>query len=190
MRPRLRSARTEQCSKSVRELLEGMQSSSESEDGKGPPNILYTIAHHPTLLPPFLGFAATLATGGVLNRRDAELLALRTSINCRSPFEWGHHAEYGLAAGLNLEELNRIAKGPADPSWSPRDQLLLRACDQLHAKQQISDEIYSALAGEFTEAQIVEAIFVIGHYTMLSMVANATSVPLEDRLPVMPEKSG
>ena len=58
---------------------------------KGPLNILCTIAHHPRLLEPFLSFAATLAVGGVLPRRDSELLALRAAWNFRSAFEWGHH---------------------------------------------------------------------------------------------------
>ena len=38
------------------------------------------------------------------------------------------------------------------------------------------------------DAQIVELTFVVGNYTMLSMVANATGVPVEDRLPGLPEK--
>ena len=48
---------------------------------------------------------------------------------------------------------------------------------------------HDALSAELSEAQIVELTFVIGNYTMLSMVANATGVPLEERLPAMPEKS-
>jgi alkylhydroperoxidase family enzyme len=84
--------------------------------------------------------------------------------------------------------LGAIAKGPEEPSWSPRDRLLLRACDELHAHQQISDQTYDELRAELSAAQIVELVFVIGNYTMLSMVANATGVPLEERLPAMPQK--
>ncbi|MEO1936129.1 MAG: carboxymuconolactone decarboxylase family protein [Myxococcales bacterium] len=186
MKSRLGPASPDHWSEPVREVLDGLQPAADSATGKGPPNILYTIAHHPVLLPSFLGFTATLATRGVLERRDSELLALRTSLNCRSAFEWGHHVEYGLAAGLEPKELGAIANGPEDPSWSPRDRSLLRACDELHAHQQISDQTYDAVSAELSEAQIVELTFVIGNYTMLSMVANATGVPLEERLPAMP----
>ena len=190
MKSRLGAASPEHWSEPVHEILDGLKPAAEVASGQGPPNILYTIAHHPALLPSFLGFTATLATRGVLKKRESELLALRTSFNCRSAFEWGHHVEYGLAAGLEAEELEAIASGPEEPSWSPRDRLLLRACDELHAHQQISDPTYDGLSDELSEAQIVELIFVIGNYTMLSMVANATGVPLEKRLPAMPEKSG
>ena len=174
----------------MREILGGVTAAADDKHGEGPPNILYTIAHHPALLPSFLGFTSTLAMRGVLARRESELLALRTSLNCGSAFEWGHHAEYGLAAGLTEEELSLIAEGPDDPGWSPRDRLLLEVCDELHARQQLCDETFEALRAELNDAQIVELTFVIGNYTMLSMVANATGVPLEERLPAMPEKRG
>ena len=190
MQDRIPPSRPDQWSDSVREILGGVTAAADAANGEGPPNILYTIAHHPALLPSFLGFTATLAMRGVLSRRDAELLALRTSLNCGSAFEWGHHAEYGLAEGLSPEELNDICRGQDGAGWSERDRLLLRACDELHENQQLRDETYNALARELSEAQIVELTFVIGNYTMLSMVANATGVPLEARLPEMPEKLG
>jgi len=188
MKSRIPPAQPEQWSEAVREILGGVTSADDDSQGKGPPNILYTIAHHPTLLPSFLRFTAILAMRGVLPRRDSELLALRTSLNCGSPFEWGHHVEYALAEGLSREDLEQITKGPEHSAWSPRDRLLLRACDELHAQQKLSDETFDGLRAELDDAQIVELTFVVGNYTMLSMVANATGVPLEDRLPAMPEK--
>ena len=105
MKSRLSAASPNHWSEPVREILDGLQPAAETATGQGPPNILYTIAHHPALLPSFLGFTATLATRGVLERRDAELLALRTSLNCRSAFEWGHHVHYARAAGLEEAEI-------------------------------------------------------------------------------------
>ena len=174
------------CSHATRELLGGTLPAARHPTGEGPPNILYTIAHHPHLLGPFLEFSAALATRGVLARRDSELLALRTAWNCRSPFEWGHHVEYALAAGLAPEQIQRIAVAPDHTSWSARDGLLLRAADELHQRQTLSEPTYQALCGEFDEAQLVELVFVVGNYTMLSMLANGTAVPLEARLPAMP----
>ena len=45
---------------------------------------------------------------------------------------------------------------------------------------------WDALAERFDDAQLLEITFIVGNYTMLSMVANATGVPLEDDLPAMP----
>jgi alkylhydroperoxidase family enzyme len=150
-----------------------------------PPNILGTVAHHPSLLEPLLRFSAALA-GGVLPRRSSELLALRAAWNCRSPFEWGHHAVYARDAEMTADEIQRVAAGPEAPGWSELDALLLRVADQLHAGQDVDDETWEALARHYDEAQLVEIPFVVGQYTMLSMVANATAVPLEPGLPELP----
>ncbi len=156
-------------------------------DGAKPLNILNTIAHHPSLLEPFLGFAATLAVMGTLSRRDSELLALRTAYNCRSDFEWGHHVEYARDAGLSDAEIARVAVGAAADGWNADDRTLLTAADELHARHDVSAETWQALRARFSDAQLVEIPFVVGNYTMLSMVANATGVPLEEGILTIPQ---
>jgi 4-carboxymuconolactone decarboxylase len=153
-------------------------------------NILHTIAHLPNLLGPFLGFAAALAQKGELTRRDSELLALRAAWNCQSEFEWGHHAVYARAAGVGDDEIASLARDLSSHDWSAHDLHLLRAADQLHAHQQISDDVWSELATAFTEAQLVEIPFVVGQYTMLSMVANSTGVELEPGHDSLPPSAG
>ena len=188
---RLRSSEDADWSDATRNVLGAATPAAEHPEGQGPPNILYSIGHHPALLPPFLGFAATLATAGVLTRRDSELLAMRASWNCRSAFEWGHHKEYALAHGLTEAQIDAIVEGPDAPEWSERDRLLLTVADELHAAQDLADATWSALRAELDSAEIVEALFVVGNYTMLSMFANATRVPLEARLdPLPPEPRG
>jgi alkylhydroperoxidase family enzyme len=151
------------------------------------PNLLRAIAHHSQLLDPFLGFASALATRGALPRRASELLALRASWNCRSEFEWGHHALYARAAGLSDAEIAGVAIGPDAPSWSDSDRELLVAADELHAHQALGETTWAALASRWNPAQLVEIAFVVGQYTMLSMVAGALAVPLEEGLPQLPD---
>jgi len=189
MKSRIPPSDASQWAEETRAILGNATPAAESADGHGPPNILYTIAHHPNLLPAFLEFTAALALRGVLPRRDAEILALRAAWNCRSAFEWGHHVEYGLAHGLTEAEIEAIASGPDHPDWLDRDRLLLRTADALHAHRTLTDEAFAALRERFDAAEIVEIVFVVGNYTMLSMVANATGVPIEQRLSEMPDES-
>lgn len=167
--------------------LEGGPGQAEGGEGGGPLNILRTLAHHPVLLEPFLDFAAALALRGVLGRRASELLALRTAWNCASAFEWGHHVLYARAAGLSDEEIARIAAGPA-AEWAEPERLLLCAADELHRDHTISDATWQGLRAHFDDAQLVEIPFVVGNYTMLSMLARSLDVPVEAGLPPLPER--
>ncbi|MFK7894664.1 MAG: carboxymuconolactone decarboxylase family protein [Myxococcota bacterium] len=175
-------------------LLEGTRSKVGALEGAKPTNlpkppaILRTVAHLPDLMGPFLDYSTVLAQHGTLSRRDAELLTLRVSWNCQSEFEWGHHESYARLEGMTREEIARITKGPEAEGWSTKDRALLRAADQLHAKQQIDDAVWKELAARYSEAQLVEIPFVVGHYTMLSMVANSTEVELEERYERLPTK--
>ena len=156
-----------------------------NEMGEGAPKILGTVAKHPHLLKPMLEFSTALASG-VLPRRESEILALRAAWNCRSEFEWGHHSRYGLTAGLTQQEIDRLAGGSPEVDWNAADAALIRAADELHHEQDVSDATWSALADTWDEAQLVEIPFVVGQYTMLSMVAKSTGVPVDDALARFP----
>ena len=150
--------------------------------------ILRTLAYDEPLLAPFLGWAAALAGRGALARRDSELLALRAAALSRSTYEWGHHSEYARSAGLSEAEIARAATGAEAEGWSEHDRLLLRAADELHAAQRLEEATWNGLRAMFSDAQLVEIPLVVGHYTMLSMLANATGVPLEAGLPALPSE--
>jgi alkylhydroperoxidase family enzyme len=146
------------------------------------------VAHHPTFLAPYLVWAKAVALDGVLPRRDAALVALRTALRCRSEFEWGVHSESAVArAGVTADEVAGVAAGPDAPGWSPRDGALLRAVDELHDEHAISDDTWSTLAAWYDDAARLEIAFVVGHYVMLSMVANTAGVPPEASWAPLPQ---
>ena len=153
---------------------------------KKPLNILLTLAHNDHLIGPFLQWAAALAVHGALERRDAELLALRAAWNCRSEFEWGHHVEYAEHFGLSRDEIDRVPAGADAPGWMPHQAALLRAADELHSGALISDATYAELNAKFNPAQLIEVVMTVGQYTMLSMVANTFEVAVEPGLEGLP----
>ena len=148
-----------------------------AQPGREPARTMAVLARQPDLLGPFLGWAAALALNGVLSHRDHELLALRVASNCGSEFEWVEHAEYARAAGLTEAEIALVAGPSADGSWGDAERALLRAADELHAGTDVSDTTWSVLSAHYDAPALVEIIFVVGQYTMLSMVANAAGIP-------------
>ena len=153
---------------------------------KKPLNILLTLAHNDQLIGPFLQWAGALAVHGALDRRDAELLALRAAWNCRSDFEWGHHVEYAEHFGLHRDEIDRVPHGADAAGWMPHQAALLRAADELHGQAMVSDETYEQLSAAFNPAQLIELVMTVGQYTMLSMVANTFAVETEPGLESLP----
>ena len=111
--------------------------------------------------------------------RDRELLILRTGYLCRSDYEWAQHAALGLRIGLTNEELTRLTHGPDAAGWTPADATLLRAADELHRDQHISDATWARLRERFDDRQMMDIIFTVGQYTIVSMYLNSAGVQLE-----------
>jgi alkylhydroperoxidase family enzyme len=145
--------------------------------GREPARTMAILARQPDLLSPFLAWAAALALQGVLSHRAHELLALRAASNCRSEFEWVEHVEYARAAALTDDEIERVRRPVGAGDWAEPERALLHAVDELTAGFDISDDTWSQLARYYDAPALVEIVFVVGQYTMLSMVANAAGLP-------------
>jgi alkylhydroperoxidase family enzyme len=156
----------------VRELLALI-----APPGREPARTMAVLARQPELLAPFLGWAAALALNGVLSNRDHELLALRVASNCHSEFEWVEHVEYARAAGLTDAEIQAVTHPIASGGWTETEQALLRAADELDADRDVTDATWTVLAHAYGQPALVEILFVVGQYTMLSMMANAAGIP-------------
>ncbi len=142
-------------------------------------NLFQTLAGHWRLFVPWLVFASRLAPYGLLARRDAELVILRVAWNCRARYEWGHHTDLGMAAGLTLEEVERVRVGSAAPGWSERQSALIDAADEFHDARLISDATWARLSQIYDDRELIELCMLIGHYEMLAGVLNSIGVELD-----------
>ncbi|HTL87036.1 MAG TPA: carboxymuconolactone decarboxylase family protein [Acidimicrobiia bacterium] len=154
--------------------------------GARPINIFGTLARHPKLLKRWLVFGNHVLGKNTLSDRDREILILRTGWNCSSPYEWGQHVAIGRAAGISDEEVTRISQGADASGWDTRDALLVRAADELHARQMISDDTYAALAKEYDEQQLLDIVFTVGQYHLVSMALNSFRVERDDGVTGVP----
>jgi 4-carboxymuconolactone decarboxylase len=157
-------------------------------DGE-PLGTIAVLAHCPALLGPFLGWAAALALEGTLSHRDHEILALRAAFCSQSEFEWAEHVGYGRQAGLTGEEIAMLGFPPDAGGWSDLERALLQAADGLIDAHDIDDNTWQVLATHYSPAALVELVYVVGQYTMLSIVANGLRIPAaggSDPLPPRP----
>jgi alkylhydroperoxidase family enzyme len=149
--------------------------------GSEPPNVFTTLARHRRLFRRWLRFAGALMPGGVLRRAETELLILRVAHNCGCEYEWRHHERLAVRANLGREDVERVRQGSGAAGWSRRQELLLRAADELHAERTISDSLWAELRPLYSDRELIELCMLVGHYEMLAMTLNALGVQ-PDRL--------
>ena len=140
------------------------------------PNVLATIARHPKLLKRWNTFGNHVLFKSTLPPRDREILILRVGWLCRAEYEWGQHVVIGRRVGLSDDDIARIREGPEAPGWSPFDAALVRAADELHADAFVSDDTWKTLAAGYDTRQMMDVVFTVGQYTVVSRALNSFGV--------------
>ena len=153
------------------ELLRSLRFDPDGEDM----NLFTTLAHHPRLLKRWSAFGGLLLAGGVLSPRDREVLILRTAANTGADYEWGHHLAIGAHAGLSADDMAALAT----PDGGSVDPLLVRAADELHTDNVVSDATWAELAERYAEDQLIELCMVVGQYHLVAFTLRSLRIQPE-----------
>jgi alkylhydroperoxidase family enzyme len=150
-------------------------------------NIFATLARHPKLLKRWLVFGGHVLGKSTLSPRARELIILRTGYRCKSEYEWGQHVLIARQVGISDAEILRVVAGPDATGWDPFEVLLLQAADELHDEQTISNGTWDGLAEKYNVQQMMDVVFTIGQYTLVSMALNAFGVQRDEGVEGFPE---
>ncbi len=151
-------------------------------------NVTATIANHPQLAESWLGFARyVLSEESTLPAREREILILRIGWLCQSEYEWGQHARIGRQVGLTDDEIVRITRGAEAPGWTEHERALLRATDQLHRDAFIHDATWAKLAETYSTQQLMDVVFTVGEYNLVSMALRTFGVQREEGVEGFPD---
>lgn len=145
-------------------------------------NIFRVLMNNPKLARSWSRFAGYILGGQSLPARDREILILRIGWLNQAAYEWEQHVRIGKAAGLTDDEIDRISKGPK-AGWDAHEAALVQAADDLREKSVVSEETWQQLSKRYSTEQMMDAVFTIGQYNLVSWALNSFGVPLDDYLP-------
>jgi alkylhydroperoxidase family enzyme len=149
-----------------------------------PMHLFTTLAQNPELFRRWLGFGGALLAGR-LPGRIRELVILRTAYRFNGPYEWAHHIELGRAQGLNEDEIAALGGDLVCVEWSPLESAVLAAVDETKDLGEIGDGTWATVARSLDQADLVELVMLIGHYSMLATVLRSLGLPLEPSAAVL-----
>ena len=145
-----------------------------------PLNIQSMMAHHPALLKAWMPFRNHVVANSTLSPRQRELLILRIAYHCRSDYEWQHHVDRGLLAGLTQVEIERVKQGADATGWTADEAALLAAADQCFNDLCIEEKTRQQLNQHFSAQQQLDITVTVGMYLTLAMIIKTYDVPMEE----------
>ena len=146
-------------------------------------NVFKVLAHHPKLVKRWTPFAGHVLAKQTLPFRDRELLSLRIGWLNQAEYEFAQHELIARKGGLDDADIARLKDGPKAAGWSGKEAALVQIADDLFENSVISDETWQALAPHYSTEQLMDAVFTVGQYNLVSWALNSFGVPLDDFLP-------
>lgn len=146
----------------------------------GPPLALFkAFARRPDRARAIQGWGSYyLSRKCALTLRHRELVIDRTTALCGAEYEWGIHiAVFAAKADLTDAQVSSLATGSAgdsagDDCWTdPADRAVIAAVDALHARNDLTDDEWTALVDAVGEDGAVDLMLVCGWYHAISYVA-------------------
>jgi 4-carboxymuconolactone decarboxylase len=110
--------------------------------------------------------------------RLSEFLILLTAGEWRQQYEWQAHSDIALQAGVSPATVAAIAEGRRPAALSTEELALYDLFTELHRTHGVSDTTYAAALELFGERGIIDAVSIVGYYTLLAMVMNTAQTPV------------
>jgi len=145
-------------------------------------NIFKTLLNHPKLVRAWGRFGNYILGGSTLSAREREIAILRIGWLNQAVYEWEQHVLIGKRSGLSDAEIEQITKGPK-AGWNRHEAAIVQAADDLYEDSVVSDETWKILSETYNTQQMMDLVFSIGQYNLVSWALNSFGVPLDDFLP-------
>ena len=171
--PRIEPLPRDEWTDEVRQLLDP------NGIGVSPLNLYMTLARHPTFYGPRAVQSVYIRTGATLSDRARELLILRIGWLCGAEYEWAQHVRAARQVGFTDDEIRRIAVGAEAPGRGPFEAVLIRATDELHRDDTISDATWVVLAERYDTRELIDVVITVAGYRMVSIALNSLGAQLE-----------
>lgn len=130
------------------------------------------LLHVPAMARPAAELGHQIRYEGSLSDHDRELAIITAAKAHECGFEWDTHV--GLARAAGVSESTVAALDGSGGAVDAADRVIVDFARELCAASRVSDAVYAAAETRLGAAGTVELATLVGYYTLLAYVMNAT----------------
>lgn len=123
---------------------------------------------------------AMLQPGRKLEPRLRELAILRAAIVGDSRFEYSQHMKVARMAGVSDAKLEALKGWATSDQFDPAERAVMAAADEMVGRNLIEDATFANLKRHFSDAQIMEIVYVVALWRMHGMIVRALHLEYDD----------
>lgn len=151
----------------------------ERERGTPPGHIHRMIANAPNLLRRFSALALELRNHTGLDPRLRELALMTVGRIAGAEYEFVHHWNIALRAGVRREQLEQLAEFERSPAFNQHERAVMRYAAEATTSIKVSDQTFDALRGFLDHRRIMELAMNVAFYNAVVRIIVPMGVELE-----------
>jgi alkylhydroperoxidase family enzyme len=150
------------------------------ERGDPPLHIFAALANIPNLLDPLLTFTREMREGAAIETRLRELAIMTVALATGAAYEFNHHWNSAVEAGLRREQLEQLADAETSDAFDERERAIVRYAREATLSLNVSDETWSALRSHFSERETMDVVMAVAWYNAVARILLPLEIELED----------
>jgi alkylhydroperoxidase family enzyme len=150
------------------------------ERGDPPLHVFVALANIPNLLDPLLTFTREMREGAVVERRLRELAIMSVALVTGATYEFNHHWNSALDAGLRREQLEQLADAETSDAFDDKERAIIRYAREATLSLTVSDETWSALRSHFSVRETMDVVMAVAWYNAVARVLLPLEIEIED----------
>lgn len=152
----------------------------EQERGKPVENVFTAIANIPDVCEAVLHMATSLRKQTVIDRRFRELAVLTVGLETKSEYEFEHHWNSAVKAGVSHEQLLHLAEFETSPLFDDRERAIMRYARQVTLQGEVTDSAWEELCTFLDLQQRMELVVTVAWYNCVVRILLPLRIEKED----------
>src|SRR3982074_1512768 len=149
------------------------------ERGDPPLHIFLALAHVPNLLDPLLTFTREMREGAVIEARLRELAIMTVALATGASYEFNHHWNSALEAGVRREQLEQLAEAETSAAFDDRERAIVRYAREATLSLEVSDETWSTVRTHFSVREAMDVVMAVAWYNAVARVLLPMEIEIE-----------
>jgi alkylhydroperoxidase family enzyme len=150
------------------------------ERGDPPLHIFAALANIPPVLDPLLTFTREMREGAAIETRLRELAIVTVALATGATYEFSHHSNSALRAGLRRDQLEQLADAETSDAFDEGERAIVRYAREVTLSLRASDETWSALLSHFSMREAMDIVMAVAWYNAVARMLLPMEIELED----------
>jgi alkylhydroperoxidase family enzyme len=121
-----------------------------------------------------------MRAGAVIEARLRELAIMTVAGATGATYEFNHHWNSALKAGLRREQLEQLADAETSDAFDESERAIVRYAREVTLSLEVSDETWSALRRHFSLRETMDVVMAVAWYNAVARMLLPMQIEMED----------